>query len=798
LICLLLKCPVTSERVRVRIRDMPPVLEDAAPSAHELVAGEAARESEAGEDAVAPLSAHLTDSAKAQLDPKDDGGDNDAQLLDELGAILDDSCESEDGNEADLSFDNAGRQPDAFAQGDEKPAPLVDPVAPELRDTVGDRKEQECSELEQQISEKQNKANSSRSLVDMVRSGAASCASGYGSGDRVAAVMADAAWLAAEPPKEPPVARRTVAVGFSEERSMTEEARRPLVARRPALFAALGKRARSNNDEIAHRTFDFDDDRFGRMRLRQSPFSQVAFAARWDGHVIVDIADLSDDPVALNAGQLGDRVVFGCLVKKHEKKRAKDGRMYAVWTLTNMAAGERASRRRGQRSASEKLFTSVICLVFDDAFDAFHTQVEGAVFALKNPVLLPPKPRSDSVPSVQAHSQQDGLHRKPSPRDDDWSGICIKVSKRTQVIFVGVCADFGICNKILRDGSHCGVWFNAKIGVLCPKHAADLLVNRAGSIRMDINNQERPGITRDCLVGTMGPIDITRGEDLHPIHTSVLDLKAARDRLGRDKFTSRLERSKASTLRAEILRKKSLPSGTERHRGSKPDQLRALLEKDMRLKQASAAAAKPTFMYPLGAKCTSVKNAMPSKLLHVPYQTAVNSLIRIGFSPNSEGGLDPPPEEIVRKLGIALLKSPALTDVPSCTEGTVTAGPGDGAIVLADVNGQNHDDFEEHYEPERRQINAPSVVRGKSNSCRNGVFPSSLSSLNGINASAEQGTTRVTVKAVSFIASSESPASNTQPSPLPVNVVRSCSSTSLRSPKAHDQDLELSDDSEQA
>jgi hypothetical protein len=198
------------------------------------------------------------------------------------------------------------------------------------------------------------------------------------------------------------------------------------------------------------------------------------------------------------------------------------------------------------------------------------------------------------------------------------------------------------------------------------------------------------------LVGTMGPIDVTRGEDLHPIHTSVLDLKAARDRLGRDKFTSRLERSKASTLRAEILRKKSLSSGT------------------------------------------------------------------------------------------------------SCAEGTVTAGPADGAIVLADVNGHNHDDFEEHNERERRRVSAPSVVMGKSTSCCNGVVPSSLSSLNGINASAEQGTTRGTVKAVSFITSSEPPAFNTQSSPLPVNVVRSCSSTSLRSPKAHDQELELSDDSEQA
>ncbi|CAN8061983.1 unnamed protein product [Agarophyton chilense] len=207
--------------------------------------------------------------------------------------------------------------------------------------------------------------------------------------------------------------------------------------------------------------FTFHDRQTSNISLRDSPFNAATLQALFEHCTRIDISELALKTDQLRQGSITNPVVYGVVVEKHAKKRAKDGSTYAVWTLYNMP--------RYQREACSP--TSVLLLLFGAAFERWHNVVPGAVFALRRPALLPPR---------MAERQQ-------------VRGVCLKVSTEKQLLYLGVSVDYASCEAIRYDGVVCGKWYDANRTSMCSKHRAEKLKKLTSSNRMDVNNSIRPG-----------------------------------------------------------------------------------------------------------------------------------------------------------------------------------------------------------------------------------------------------------------------------------------------------------------
>jgi hypothetical protein len=437
-------------------------------------------------------------------------------------------------------------------------------------------------------------------------------------------------------------------------------------------IALLGKRARAPEGEYGLKavTYSFADNQYANMRLRDCPFTLQGYNARWDGTTVIDISDLPDDPMAIKSGRLGEYVVFGCLVKKVDKRRSSDGRKYAVWTLSNMVAAreDRIKNRKTARNA--KRFTSINCLVFDDAFEKFHTQVEGAAFAFRKPTILPPKASRKEMTGDASGKKSS----TPSPGDIvAWSGVCLKVSRRNDVVPVGVCRDYALCGKTVAGGTECGAWYHKRYGTECPHHSRERYRKCQQSVRMDINNQERPGLSKSDLYGTRGPVNVTHGNDLQADFSGAdFNLHPTTDSRGRDEFTRVKEKNDIARIQASSkAAQAAVRIEKQRTAGdvaTKPTKL-TLAEhrgKDV----ARRIAASPSHGIEVlrgGISCGLVKRhaeqvAVGAQMKKLSsncsdvYREAVDSLLKLGFTLDARGGFDPPSTVTAKRLGIVLRK----------------------------------------------------------------------------------------------------------------------------------------------
>eukprot|EP00178_Gracilaria_changii_P004365 TRINITY_DN168_c1_g1_i6.p1 TRINITY_DN168_c1_g1~~TRINITY_DN168_c1_g1_i6.p1 ORF type:complete len:501 (+),score=105.87 TRINITY_DN168_c1_g1_i6:563-2065(+) len=206
--------------------------------------------------------------------------------------------------------------------------------------------------------------------------------------------------------------------------------------------------------------YAYHDKQLTNMSVNQSPYDVSTLHAVFEHDTRVDIGELALKSERLREGSIRNAVVFGVVVEKHSKKQAKDGSMYAVWTMYNMP--------RYQRNGSAP--TSVLLLLFGAAFERWHNVVPGAVFAVRKPKLLPPR---------RAQEQQ-------------VRGVCLKVSAQRQLVYIGVCADYSVCEAVRYDGTACGKWYDANRLSMCAHHCAQKLKRLTSSSRMDVNNAVRP------------------------------------------------------------------------------------------------------------------------------------------------------------------------------------------------------------------------------------------------------------------------------------------------------------------
>lgn len=310
-----------------------------------------------------------------------------------------------------------------------------------------------------------------------------------GTAAAIAAEMAAAASLTSSTAPSRPHIKEAMMIRRASKRAPSEAvAQREAEKRRRKARNAFKVVGRERKDE-AKQTFEFMDSRFCNMPLREARFPMEAMTALFENCVRVDIAEITKLDDEMRAGKLGEYVVFGCLVKKHSKKETKTGAKYAVWSVCNMPRGKLPG------GDAQPPPTVVTVLLFEDAFQAFHTQVEGSVFALRKPQLLPPRGSESARNDVRGNVA--------------WSGHCLKVSKRDFVIPLGICKDFKVC-EVEGPNSVCGVWYDANRMKNCPYHMRKKHRKLLNGSRMDVNNAERPGITGDATKHLQGPEDISK------------------------------------------------------------------------------------------------------------------------------------------------------------------------------------------------------------------------------------------------------------------------------------------------
>lgn len=420
-----------------------------------------------------------------------------------------------------------------------------------------------------------------------------------------------------------------------------------------ALKICGGRQGREN-------LYDFDDNQFAKMALRDVRMPKVAYDAHFEFSTVLDISELPDDPMAAKSGQFGDFWVFGCLVRKVARKLAKDGRKYAVWTITNMQTGTANDARavaEGKAAARNRKtrFTSINCLLFDDAFRAWHMQVEGAVFAFHKPSILPPRESKKATDSGNS-------------RSDDWSGVCLRVSKKDDLLPVGVCKSYALCGRVNRDGVECGAWYNKRMSSMCHRHAQEQLRKLTSSKRMDIGNQERPGLARENTVGTSGPVNVTKGV--------VVDRRVSerdpQEEGTRPYIVSSEEQARARGLQAKLAHvrnaKRTFGGSHMSQLGSvSTDPTEALKQAAARDRRESAARRNPdgraelhrrsivkTTSIPWNPRATKRKGELKQSNHDREYQEALNILLAKGFTVDSSGAVRPPSRVVLKKLGIVL------------------------------------------------------------------------------------------------------------------------------------------------
>lgn len=250
-------------------------------------------------------------------------------------------------------------------------------------------------------------------------------------------------------------------------------------------FRVLG----TTNPTQPNTTFEVNERNITNMALRYAPMDALRLTALFEHSLRVDISQLTTRFDDIRAGRITEWVMFGCLVTKHAKKEAKNGSKYAVWSLCNMP--------RWPISNEVPTSTNVTILLFEEAFKAFHTLGEGSVLAIRKPNLLPPR---------------ESEYGRPSERGGvEWSGLCVRVSHREQVVAIGTCKDYQRCDVPNGDLGECGRWYDGNRMQMCVMHLQRKRRKMVTGTRMDINNAERPMGSGEAKRNTVdGGIDISR------------------------------------------------------------------------------------------------------------------------------------------------------------------------------------------------------------------------------------------------------------------------------------------------
>lgn len=405
--------------------------------------------------------------------------------------------------------------------------------------------------------------------------------------------------------------RRTSQNALSEADAARQEESRRRRARNA--FKAI-RMHKPNDGKDARGKLAYLDDKFCNMALREAVFPQEGVQALFEHCVRVDVSEITGRDDEMRTGRLGEFVIFGCLVKKHAKKEARNGKKYAVWSICNMP-------RRGSLPGSDGIIrpTVVTLLLFDEAFQAYHTQVEGSVFAFRKPQLLPPRGSETGTTDVRGNA--------------DWSGHCLNVTREQQVIHLGICKDFKLCEIEGPNFSVCGNWYDSNRMEQCAHHTRLRRKRLMRGTRMDVNNAERPSYAKKLTDITNEPNDISktqrggsydqdperREDDAHVRRKKMEDLEKTR-KLKRSKIQDPKTVFEQAKAKESEVRSKVTGSITRKQFAPKPVQIRS------------------------AGKEPRIAKTVKHEHMQVRYIQAIDFLISLGYKLGVDGSLTAPSE----------------------------------------------------------------------------------------------------------------------------------------------------------
>lgn len=371
-------------------------------------------------------------------------------------------------------------------------------------------------------------------------------------------------------------------------------------------FRAVGKRVSTERKQ----TFEYVDCKFSNMSLREAVFDESGMEALFEHFKRVDVADIRSKDDEIRTGKLGEYVVFGCLVKKHSKKETKTGSKYAVWSVCNMPRG---SLPGGQTPDP----TVVTMLLFEEAFQHLHTQTEGCVYAFRKPNLLPPR---------------GGGGKKREVGHGQFSGHCLRISKKDQAIFLGICKDFKLCEAGGPNLSTCGTWYDANRMAMCPRHSQLKRRMLTSGKRMDVNNAERPGLSHHAVrLDLAAPVHISEwqrlGTERYGDNDDTFDEDAQRKKEKDKTLAKRLSNKRcsgAAKLQHEVLPKRPRVVANPMRKDISNIVTRAQMQ------PSCQAMKKKTGQHQLGV-------SMQQKC-----QKAIETLVKCGYMLHRDGSLTPP------------------------------------------------------------------------------------------------------------------------------------------------------------
>eukprot|EP00172_Hildenbrandia_rubra_P003532 Plantae.Rhodophyta-Hildenbrandia_rubra.ctg5784.p1 GENE.Plantae.Rhodophyta-Hildenbrandia_rubra.ctg5784~~Plantae.Rhodophyta-Hildenbrandia_rubra.ctg5784.p1 ORF type:complete len:625 (-),score=96.20 Plantae.Rhodophyta-Hildenbrandia_rubra.ctg5784:1963-3837(-) len=215
----------------------------------------------------------------------------------------------------------------------------------------------------------------------------------------------------------------------------------------------------------------FEDHKFSGMRISEAPFPYTMLEVYMDRTEVIKMNELQERIMEIKSKLIKEYVIFGCIVKKSQKKHAKDGRKYITLTICDMAGNAQ----------------SIINLIlWNKAFEQHNMEQPGAVLCVRRPDILSPLDNRKAQAADKEYTQ---------------SGYALSVKSDTSIKRIGTCTDFAYCSEKKRNGDMCGGWVNLKFGDACKTHRDILTKHLTRSKRPSINTAVRPAPANEDIKG---------------------------------------------------------------------------------------------------------------------------------------------------------------------------------------------------------------------------------------------------------------------------------------------------------
>ena len=251
---------------------------------------------------------------------------------------------------------------------------------------------------------------------------------------------------------------------------------------------------------------DLSLDPHSGLRLRNRLISGSDLDAHMKGRLCVRLPKLPATPVARLEDPNIDWVTFGVVVHKSATKVSAKGGKYAIWKLSDLEEG------------------NMTLFLFGDAYEAHWKESNGAVIAVLNARVLPPR--------EGARSNERSL----------------SVTEPGEVAKLGSAQDYGVCKGTRKDGTPCSMVVNKAKSPYCKYHAAAQLRAIDRSTRSELQSTRRrpsnrpgsaPGVTRGgfALPGRGGAVAaqnvIRQQQQQQQQLASTFRTRAGQEKLGR-------------------------------------------------------------------------------------------------------------------------------------------------------------------------------------------------------------------------------------------------------------------------